>query len=71
MGWARFGDGEIRRAVSVLESGGYFNNGKVQTFRKRPLEQPEVRPAGQTGWDLVLSLPTATPATFLGPIQVP
>ena len=41
-------------------SGAYFNNGKVQTFRKRPLEQPEVRPAGQTGWDLVLSLPTAT-----------
>ena len=52
-------------------SGGYFNNGKVQTFRKRSLEQPEVRPAGQTGWDLVLSLPTATPATFLGPIQGP
>lgn len=52
-------------------SGAYVNNGKVQTVRKRPLEQPEIRPAGQTGWDLVLSLPTATPATFLGPIQVP
>ncbi len=52
-------------------SGEYFNDGKVQTLQKRPLEQPEVRPAGQTGWDLVLSLPTATPATFLGPIQAP
>jgi hypothetical protein len=51
--------------------GGYFNNGKVQTFGKRPLKQPEVGPAGQTGWDLVLSLPSATPATFLGPIRVP
>jgi hypothetical protein len=52
-------------------SGAYFNNGKVQTIPNRPLEHPEVRSAGQTAWDLVLSLPAARPATLLGPVQVP
>jgi len=52
-------------------SGAYFNNGKVQTFPKRPLEHPVVPSAGQIGWDLVLGLPMARPATLLGPIQMP
>ena len=52
-------------------SGAYFNNGKVQTIPKRPLEHPVARPAGQTGWDLVLSLPAARPATLLGPVPMP
>ena len=46
-------------------SGAYFNGGKAQSIRKRPLEHAVVRSAGQTGWNLVLSLPVATPATFL------
>ena len=63
-----------RRVSSVnieLFGGAYFNNAKVQKVRKRPLEHPVVRPGGQTGWDLVLSLPVARPATFLGPVRVP
>jgi hypothetical protein len=50
-----------------FSSGAYFNEGKVQTIRRRPIEHAEVRSAGQTGWDLVLSLPKASPATFLSP----
>ena len=50
-----------------FSSGAYFNGGKVQTIRGRPIEHAEVRSAGQTGWDLVLSLPKASPATLLSP----
>jgi hypothetical protein len=50
-----------------FSSGAYFNEGKVQTIRRRSIEHAEVRSAGQTGWDLVLSLPKASPATFLSP----
>jgi hypothetical protein len=50
-----------------FSSGAYFNEGKVQTIRGRPIKQAEVKSAGQTGWDLVLSLPRATPARFLSP----
>ena len=50
-----------------FSSGAYFNEGKVQTIRRRPIEHAEVRSADQTGWDLVLSLPEASPATFLSP----
>jgi hypothetical protein len=46
-------------------SGGYFNEGKVQSIRKRPLEHAVVRSEGQSGCSLELSLPVATPATFL------
>jgi hypothetical protein len=46
-------------------SGAFFNDGKVQSIRKRPLDHAVVRPAGQSGCSLVLSLPVATPATFL------
>jgi len=46
-------------------SGTYFNAGKVQTFPKRPLEHAEVRSVGQTGYDLLLCLPMARPATLL------
>ena len=62
------------RVASVnieFSSGAYFNNGKVQTFPKRPLEHPVARPAGKTGWNLVLNLPVARPATLLGPVQMP
>jgi len=52
-------------------SGAYFNNGKVQTLPKRPLEHPVVQSAGQTEGDLVLNLPMGRPATLLGPVQVP
>jgi hypothetical protein len=47
--------------------GAFFNEGKVQSIRKRPLEHAVVRPAGQSGCSVVLSLPVATPATFLSP----
>jgi hypothetical protein len=50
-----------------FSSGAYFNEGKVQTIRGRPIEHTEVRSAGQTEWDLVLSLPKASPAEFLSP----
>ena len=46
-------------------SGGFFNGGKVQPIRKRPLEHAVIRSAGQSGYSLVLSLPVATPATFV------
>jgi hypothetical protein len=59
-------------SVNIEFYGGtYFNNGKVQTFAKRSLEQATVRSEGQTGWDLVLSLPTAKAATPLDPKHVP
>lgn len=51
----------------AFSSGSYFNEGKVQTIRGRPIDHAEVRSEGQTGWDLVLSLPKASPATFLSP----
>lgn len=50
-----------------FSSGAYFNEGEVKTIRGRPIEHAEVRSAGQTGWDLVLSLPKASPARFLSP----
>ncbi len=50
-----------------FKSGAFFNGGKVQTIRGRPVEHAEVRSAGQAGWSLELSLPTASPATFLSP----
>jgi hypothetical protein len=59
-----------RRASSLcvaFSRGAYFNEGKVQTIRGRPIERAEVRSADQTGWDLVLSLPEASPATILSP----
>ena len=48
-------------------SGAFFNGGKVQTIHERPLAQAVVRSAGQAGWNSVLSLPKASPATFLSP----
>jgi hypothetical protein len=59
------------RSVNVeLFGGSYFNNGKVQTVRPaRPLEQAVVRPGAGSGWDLILSLPEASPATFLRPVR--
>jgi hypothetical protein len=58
------------RSVNIEFCGGaYFNDGKVQTLPKRPLEHPVVRSAGQTGWDEVLSLPMARPATPLGEVE--
>ncbi|AGA28453.1 hypothetical protein [Singulisphaera acidiphila] len=44
--------------------GAFFNEGKVRTIQGRPLEHAVVRSADQTGWNLELSLPEATPATF-------
>lgn len=49
-----------------FHSGAFFNDGKVQTIGRRPLKQAEVRSGDQTGYDLVLSLPAARPATMLG-----
>ena len=46
-------------------SGGYFNEGKVQSIRKRPLERAVIRSASQSGCSLEWSLPVATPATFV------
>jgi hypothetical protein len=54
-----------RDATIEYYSGGYFNEGKVQSIRKRPLEHAVVRSAGQSGCSLELSLPVATPATFV------
>ena len=48
-----------------FSSGAYFNEGKVQTIRRRPIEHAEVRSAGRTEWDLVLNLPKASPAKSL------
>jgi hypothetical protein len=46
-------------------SGAFFNEGKVRSIGKRPLEHAVIRSAGQSsGCTLVLSLPVATPATF-------
>jgi erythromycin esterase-like protein len=45
-------------------SGAIFNEGKVRSIGKRPLEHAVIRSAGQSGCTLVLSLPVATPATF-------
>jgi hypothetical protein len=50
-----------------FSSRAHFNEGKVPTIWGRPIEHAEVRSAGQTGWDLVLSLPGASPAKFLSP----
>jgi hypothetical protein len=49
----------------AFASGAYFNQGKVQTIRGRPVERAEVRPADATEWDLVIGLPKASPASFL------
>jgi hypothetical protein len=58
------------RSVNVeFSSGAFFNDGKVQTIKGRSLEQAEIRSAGQTGFDLVLRLPKASPATFLSRIH--
>jgi hypothetical protein len=46
-------------------SGAFFNGGQVQTINGQPLEHAVVRSAGQTEWNLELSLPKASPATFL------
>ncbi len=55
-------------SVDIAFSGGaHFNEGKVRTIRGRPIEHAEVRSAGQSGWDLVLTLPEASPARFLSP----
>jgi hypothetical protein len=63
--------GQPRRRVSSLciqfSSGAYFNEQKVQTIRGQPIEHAEVRSAGQTGCDLVLILPKASPAQFVSP----
>jgi hypothetical protein len=48
-----------------LCSGAFFNGGKVQKINGRPLEHAVVRSAGQTEYSLELSLPKASPATFL------
>jgi hypothetical protein len=56
-------------AVNVeFHGGAYFNEGKVQAFQERPLQQPVVRPSTQTGWNLELCLPRATPATFIASV---
>jgi hypothetical protein len=51
----------------AFSSRAYFNQGKAQTIRGRPIEHAEFRSEGQTGWDFVLSVPKASPATFLSP----
>jgi hypothetical protein len=57
----------IEKLAASIEyySGGFFNEGKVQSIRKRPLEHAVIRSASQSGCSLELSLPVATPATFL------
>jgi hypothetical protein len=69
---ARLKQGQPAWRVSSVNidfhGGAFFNEGKVQTFTERPLEQAVVRPAGQAGgWTLELGLPRATPATFVSP----
>ena len=48
-------------------SGGFFNGGKVNKFFGRHLDQAEVHPSIETGYDWELNLPHGTPATFLSP----
>ena len=50
-----------------FHSGAFFNNGKVNAIRQRPLEHAVVQSAGQSGCNLVLRLPMASPATLLSP----
>jgi hypothetical protein len=47
--------------------GAFFNDGKAQPIGGQPPEPAVDPPAGQTGWNLVLSLPVASPATFHSP----
>lgn len=46
-------------------SGGFFNGGKVNAVKGRPLDNAEVHPTPKGDWNLNLELPRATPATFL------
>jgi hypothetical protein len=46
-------------------SGGFFNGGKVNAVKGRPLDNAEVHPTPEGDWNLNLDLPRATPATFL------
>jgi hypothetical protein len=47
-----------------FSSGAFFNDGKVQAIRGRPVDHAVVRSTGEGAWNLVLSLPKASPATF-------
>ena len=46
-------------------SGGFFNGGKVNAVKGRPLDNAEVHPTPEGDWNLNLDLPRVTPATFL------
>jgi hypothetical protein len=54
------------RSLNVEAFGGeYFNGGKVNKFKKRPLDRMILRMTPDADWDAKLQLPVATSATFL------
>ncbi len=54
------------RSVNVVPyRGGYFNNGKVNNIKPRPLDEAMLHAPAGGDWDYELDLPHATPATFL------
>ena len=56
--------GKRVRSLNVVPlRGGFFNGGRVNTLHGRGSADAETRPSYD--WDLELSLPTSTPATFL------
>lgn len=60
-------DWQINSVNIVPHRGGYFNEGRINQFQDRAIEQGEFNRLKESDWNFQLDLPVVTPATFLKP----
>jgi erythromycin esterase-like protein len=60
-------DWKVRSVNIQFHDGGFFNGGKVNALRGRPIDKAEMHLTPDSDWNWELNLPHATPATFLTP----